>query len=491
MNKQFYLVLLGLLFAGLGVMAQTSFINEGVKYVVKTDGYAYVADNTDMTTTDVVIPATVSYGGNEYVVLGVEDDAFKSNTRVQTVEIEGNVKYIGANAFYGCTSLSSVKLPDYMKDIRGFAFWGCSSLKSIDIPTGVNYVRRQTFWNCTSLTSVTLPATLYSIDIEAFSGCSKLEAINLPESILQVDVKSFDGCTSLKTVTCRGDNPPDMGNINAFTDYTYANAELRVPAGADYIYQQAYGWDCFSKITGVEDIGQTTFSYLGVKYGIDDDSHAHVYINATLGGVVTIPQTVYKGKKAYDVVAIGDYAFAWNTDVKTVKIEGNISKIGKCAFYEATGLATVSLPETITSIGTQAFWSCRALSSIAFPASLTHIGEKAFAGCKTMKSVVCQSSLPPVMDHYNAFSDDTYDTAELTVPQGSYYDYIQAYGWDLFKNTKGSSVAAVGADSDVPSDVYNMQGILLKHNATADDLRSLPAGIYIVGGKKMVIMKRM
>ena len=35
--------------------------------------------------------------------------------------------------------------------------------------------------------------------------------------------------------------------------------------------------------------------------------------------------------------------------------------------------------------------------------------------------------------------------------------------------------------------IYNLQGILLKQNATSEDIKSLSPGLYIVGGKKIII----
>ena len=42
-------------------------------------------------------------------------------------------------------------------------------------------------------------------------------------------------------------------------------------------------------------------------------------------------------------------------------------------------------------------------------------------------------------------------------------------------------------ESEVPADVYNLQGILVKLNATVEDIRSLPSGIYITHGKKVIV----
>ncbi len=51
-----------------------------------------------------------------------------------------------------------------------------------------------------------------------------------------------------------------------------------------------------------------------------------------------------------------------------------------------------------------------------------------------------------------------------------------------------TAVESVGVDSDESSDVYSATGILLHKNATPEQINSLPAGLYIIGGKK--ILKR-
>ena len=37
------------------------------------------------------------------------------------------------------------------------------------------------------------------------------------------------------------------------------------------------------------------------------------------------------------------------------------------------------------------------------------------------------------------------------------------------------------------ADVYTVSGIMVKRGATADDVRSLPSGIYIINGSSVVI----
>nr|WP_303743063.1 Ig-like domain-containing protein [uncultured Duncaniella sp.] len=57
-----------------------------------------------------------------------------------------------------------------------------------------------------------------------------------------------------------------------------------------------------------------------------------------------------------------------------------------------------------------------------------------------------------------------------------------------------SGIEDIIADEDVndgsinrPNDIYNLQGICLKRNATDDDIKSLRPGFYIIGGKKVIV----
>lgn len=52
---------------------------------------------------------------------------------------------------------------------------------------------------------------------------------------------------------------------------------------------------------------------------------------------------------------------------------------------------------------------------------------------------------------------------------------------------KGDPSGVAGVESDCGSDVFSLQGIRLLKNATPSQIKRLPAGIYIVSGKKMVV----
>ena len=50
-----------------------------------------------------------------------------------------------------------------------------------------------------------------------------------------------------------------------------------------------------------------------------------------------------------------------------------------------------------------------------------------------------------------------------------------------------TGVENVISDKVSTGDIYNMQGICVKRAATTEDLNTLPTGIYIINGKKIVV----
>jgi hypothetical protein len=46
---------------------------------------------------------------------------------------------------------------------------------------------------------------------------------------------------------------------------------------------------------------------------------------------------------------------------------------------------------------------------------------------------------------------------------------------------------AVDNNASRANDIYNLQGIRLKANATADDIKALTPGVYIIGGQKVIV----
>jgi len=82
------------------------------------------------TVTKVVIPDTVKIGTLKYRVVGIDSNAFKKFTKLRTVVIGKNVRYIGEKAFYGCKALKKITIKS-----KALAGVGRYAIKSINKKT--------------------------------------------------------------------------------------------------------------------------------------------------------------------------------------------------------------------------------------------------------------------------------------------------------------------------------------------------------------------
>lgn len=78
---------------------------------------------------------------------------------------------------------------------------------------------------------------------------------------------------------------------------------------------------------------------------------------------------------------------------------------------------------------------------------------------------------------------------KLTPDEDGVYSYKVTDGPVAIKVAKqiSTGVGSIEADNTVNSAVYNLQGIMIKDNASKDDIKALPAGVYVIGGKKVVV----
>ena len=249
----------------------------------------------------VTIPNSVTIIGNS---------AFSGCSGLPSVTIPNSVTSIGGSAFSNCSGLTSITIGNSVTSIGSYAFNGCSGLTSVTIPNSVTSIGYGAFWNCSGLTSVTIGNSVTSIGGEAFSGCSDLTSVNIsnldawckisfnnynanplyyakhlfigneevtnanipnsvtsiegyafyncsgltsvtiPNSVTSIGSNAFGGCTSIMTVKSYIAEP---FNISRFSDETYRNGTLYVPAGTKDLYIRFDGWREFLKIEEMEE----------------------------------------------------------------------------------------------------------------------------------------------------------------------------------------------------------------------------------------------
>lgn len=117
----------------------------------------------------------------------------------ETYIIRPGTKWIGTEAFAECRNLKYIKIPNSVIGIESFAFNG-TNLTSIEIPNSVERIGGAAFADCTRLKNIVLSNNLTKIEYATFMNCSSLRSIKIPESVLSIHEDAFEECYNLSKV---------------------------------------------------------------------------------------------------------------------------------------------------------------------------------------------------------------------------------------------------------------------------------------------------
>lgn len=186
----------------------------------------------ELYTGDLVIPSEVTFEGQRYTVVGLDNDAFAGSKNLETLSLPATVGSIGSGVFSLCNSLRSITVhadnPVYFSDdrllysksplrllvvpravtgtvsvlegvteVEAGTFQYCSKVEAVVIPKSVTRIGDSAFDNCQSLLDITISENTTVMGRNAFSNCVSLEVVDIPSSVLSIPLRAFDGCTSL------------------------------------------------------------------------------------------------------------------------------------------------------------------------------------------------------------------------------------------------------------------------------------------------------
>ncbi|MFI3229812.1 MAG: leucine-rich repeat protein, partial [Bacillota bacterium] len=403
--------------------------------------YYSVAQNSDITTTDIVIPS-VYFG---LPVTTIADDGFKSNTDITSVTIPESVTTIGTYAFYGCTGLTSVSISEYVTSLGESSFQYCTSLETVDynynaettatyasstapfsysgssangckliIGDKVTTIAEYTFYNFDYITSVTIPTSVEKIGDKAFSSCAKLATVyyggtTSDWSQIEFDSSSAnpmyyasafyaDGATvtPVAEIEITGETEIEAYAFYGFSNITSVAIGDSVTTIGTYAFYKCSGLESVTIGSDVTAIGSYAFgictAVANVYYGgIESDwsqiSFSDYYANPANSDSTTT-NLYLNGEKSSAVTEIeitGEteikaYAFYGFEGIESVTIGSGVTTIGKYAFSDCTGLTSVTIPTSVTTINASAFTDCTAVANVYYGGTESKWSQISFSG---------------------------------------------------------------------------------------------------------------
>ena len=133
-------------------------------------------------------------------VAKIEDSAFYSRVRLESIAFPSTIIEIGERAFMHCNNLREVVFNDGLKKIGLGVFCNCKSLESITFPSTLTEIGVSAFAKCSSLRTVVLNGGVKKIKKFAFSGCKSLPSITLPSTLTAIGDHAFSGCDRLREI---------------------------------------------------------------------------------------------------------------------------------------------------------------------------------------------------------------------------------------------------------------------------------------------------
>ncbi|MBQ7532072.1 MAG: leucine-rich repeat domain-containing protein [Bacteroidales bacterium] len=284
-------------------MAQTTFTVGDLNYQVNADNVSVTVIghvNGYDAQGDLIIPASVSYGGTDYAVTVIGNSAFMYCFYLTSLSLPNSIITIDEAAFAYCSGFTGdLVIPDSVVTVGASAFFTCYAFDGdLVLGSGVTTIGGWAFNDCAGMTGIlNIPSNVESIGEDAFVYC------NFSGMVVDADNPNYDSRNDCNAIIVKSTNELAFGCKNTVIPNTVISI----------------GKNAFKGITGM-----TTLN---------------------------IPNSVE---------IIGDNAFALCFDLTgDLIIPNSVKTIGESAFFQCEGLnGKLIIGESVNYIGDWAFRKC-------------------------------------------------------------------------------------------------------------------------------------
>lgn len=486
--------------------------------------------------TSVSIPASVTTIGNS---------AFASCTALTSIDLPETATNLGTGIFANCTALKSATLPTSLTSIPEGTFSGCPSLTAIALPASITSIGTAAFGG-SGLKEIEIPSGVTEIGPWAFNG-APLTAITLPESTVKIGDGAFAGCQSLATVDIKG---PVTSIAPYLFQRCTALTSVHIPETVETIFMGAFQGAGLTSIhipESVTAIGRLAFQGCESLESVHLPSNLQeiddlTFARCTALKSIDIPETTGRiGSGAFEgsgltsvyiptaVTQIAPNAFSRCEALTSVVFPPYLDRIENSVLGFCTSLRTITSTASFPPYAFNAFYGCpanvivyvqmgtlveyaegsygwndvfsdfREMGHLTLSLSETEITLEAGENARISAHTTADDDVPVVSTGWLTSNPSvaTVENGEIhAVAEGTAvitYKLTDGYGrvfttTCVVKVTPGAGITDTEADrTDIPTHIYTLTGIRVKANATSEDLKTLSPGIYIMGGKKIVV----
>ena len=408
----------------------------------------------------IIIPSTY----NSMLITTIEDLAFTSFNKLNSIEIPNTISYIGENAFNYCNSLVNVYYNGTIEEWFNITFENTASNPMYYAEHFFILNNNNEYYEVTELK---IPDHITKLSIEMF-GFENVTKIYIPAGV--TNIENFGVYSNLKDVYYNG-TVEDWTNIqfssSSFNPMYYAEhfymidihrnyyevTEIEIPDTVTSIGNyQFYGFDNITKVIipdSVTSIGEYAFfecnslNSITIPF-VGDALENPVYTN--FGYLFGTRQYSYNGEYVPETLkeviitggtSIDRYAFYNCNNLNIIELPNEIMKIGSNAFYGCDNLslnkydganylgnidnpylALISINDNkITEfiiqndtkvIMSEAFEDFEYLKTVDIPYTLLFIGESAFSNCHSLESIELPATIK-FIDNYAFYCCDNLD----------------------------------------------------------------------------------
>lgn len=428
------------------------------------DRKSIAAANLAGYTGNVVIPAKISYQGNDYKVSSLNDSIFYGAAEMISVVLPEGITAIPRHAFYECSKLENIDIPSTVTTIGTYAFTYCSvvdniklpesittlgdrcfyqtpGLKSINIPAGLTAIPQYCF-SYSGLTSVVLGDNISTLGNYCFQACKNLESIVLPSALKAIPNYAFQNCSSLRTITIP-EGVTSLGS-SAFASCSSLQ-EITLPESIT-----AFSSSMFQNCSSLKEV---TIPKAIVNLGASIFSGCSSLEKVTLSPNVTaIPSSAFSGCARLHTIA-----YHGQTDPNEpgiIRLAAGTKSIAQYAFQNCAAIKDVILPDGFTSIGGRELFKKTGITELVIPASVTSMNQNYICGENAAVTFYLCATKPATVNRFTFAKASGNYAFPIIVPTGYAETYKKASNWNYY------TISEPTVDSVVLSDVNFADGKL-------------------------------